>query len=129
MTNSVKIDFITFCSNLKSKFPTLKNLSVWSEWDCSNEGHAHSVVMSDLAMEMINWAINGEYEQVKRFLNEIESSFEKGNDTVIAFLGTDFTVTILECTNKSVRETIKQLMGKETYDAYRINLRGYREPT
>jgi hypothetical protein len=95
--------------------------------DWSNEGCEHSVVMSEVAKEMMRWAKNNEWQKVTELLNEIETGFIEGSHKLIAYLGTDFTVTITECKNQQVREQIKKLMGKLTYNAYLMNLRGYRE--
>ena len=122
-----KVDIETFYEKLRDMFPQLKELPFWTEWH-GNDGYVHMMVMSHLATELIGWATNGNWSDVKTFLNEIEEGFINGDDTVIAFLGTDFTVTILECRNISVREKIKELMGIVTRDAYQINLRGYKEP-
>jgi hypothetical protein len=104
MSSSPKIDFETFYKNLKRKFARIDSLLVWSEWDWSNEGCTHSVVMSELARERIRLAKEGNYDEVKQLLYDIEKAFDEAHHHVIAFIGTDFTVTILECENKTVRE-------------------------
>jgi hypothetical protein len=129
ITSSLQWDFETFYGNLKSKFPRIRQLSVWNEWDWSNKGdEGHGIIMSALATEMIRWAENGEYEEVKKFLDEIENAWSKANESVLGHLGTDFIVTIIDCENKPVRENIKKLMAPETTEAYQISLRGYKEP-
>ena len=116
-----------FYKNLQKRFPELQRLSVWAEWDWSNDGVEHSVVMSEVAREMMRWAGNNEWQKVTELLKEIETGFVEGSDKLIAYLGTDFTVTITGCENQQDREQIKKVMGKLTYNAYQINLRGYRE--
>ena len=64
----------------------------------------------------------------ERFTGNFERAFEEATNSVIAYIGTDFTVTILECKDKTIRENIKKLMGKNTAHAYQMNLRGYSEP-
>lgn len=108
-------------------FSVLKELSVWSEWGRGNDGYVHTMVMSHLASELVDWATKGNWSDAKAFLNEVEEAFISGDDTLVAFLGTDFTVTILECRDIAVREKIKELMGIVTRNAYQINLRGYKE--
>ena len=127
MNNDKKLDIETFYKNLQSKFPELQKLSIWNEWDWSNDGVEHSPVMSELATELIRWSQNNEWQKVTELLNEIETAFIEGTHKLIAYLGTDFTVTITECKNQKDRENIKKLMGKQTFDAYQMNLRGYRE--
>ena|SRR5688572_27650791 len=127
MNAGEKIDFETFYKNLHEKFPELKNNPVWEEWDWSNESCEQIVVISAVAREMINWAENDDWRSVASMLAEIEYAFTKGSDPLVAYLGTDFTVTVMECKNDSVRSRIKQMMGEKTFTAYQINLRGYRE--
>ena len=122
-----KIDIETFYEKLRDMFPTLNELPVWTEWDCNNDGYAHSIVMSRLATELINLATKGNWSDAKRFLDKVEEGFVNGDIKVVAFLGTDFTVTILECGDVPVREKIKELMGIATRNAYQMNLRGYTE--
>jgi hypothetical protein len=128
MSSPAKIDFETFYTTLKTKFPRLQTLTVWKDWDYSNESVTHSVIMSELAAEMIIWATEENYDEVAKLLSHIERAFEEATNSVIAFIGTDFTVTILECKDKTIRENIKKLMGKDTAHAYQMNLRGYSEP-
>ena len=123
-----KIDFETFYARLRHDFPKLDSLSVWDKWDYSNESCEQCVVMSEVAREMIRWANEGNYEDVKKLLDYIELCITDAEYDVIAYIGTDFTVTILECRNREVRESIKKLMGPEVADAYRMNLGAYREP-
>ena len=122
-----KVEIGTFYEKLREMFSALKELPFWTEWHDGNDGYVNTMVMSHLATELIGWATNGNWSDVKTFLNEIEEGFINGDDTVVTFLGTDFTVTILECRNISVREKIKELMGIVTRDAYQINLGGYNE--
>lgn len=126
-SNCFKMDIETFYGRLRNKFPELNTLSVWNEWDWRNEGAAHSVIMSEVARKLIRWAESNNWPIVAELLNEVEIAFGEGDETVVAFLGTDFTVTIMECRVQHVRERIKKMMGKITWDAYKINLGGYRE--
>ena len=123
-----KLDYETFYSNLRKMFPRIEAMNVWTEWEFSNESGTHSVIMSELAREMIVWASEGQFHEVKRLLEYIDKAFEDANDAVISIIGTDFTVTILECEDKFARETIKSLMPARLANAYQINLRGYIEP-
>ena len=127
MNNDKKLDIETFYKNLQRKFPELQKLPIWNEWNWNNDGVEHSPVMSELANEMMRWSENHEWQNVAALLNEIETAFIEGTHTLIAYLGTDFTVTITECKDRQIREHIKSLMGQLTYDCYQMNLRGYRE--
>src|SRR5687767_4587560 len=127
MNAGEKIDFEAFYKNLQEKFPTLRSNPVWQEWDWSNESCEQIVVISAVAREMIKWAEKDDWQAVTRMLAEVEYAFTKGSDAIVAYLGTDFTVTVTESKNRMVRERIKQLMGEKTFSAYQINLRGYTE--
>ena len=121
------IDFESFYGKLHQLFPELKRNPVWNEWDWSNESCEQCVVISEVAKEMIEWAANGNWQHVEALLQEVEIAFVKGTDPVIAYLGTDFTFTIMECDNSEIRKRIRQLMGATTFTAYQMNLRGYGE--
>jgi len=127
MSDLQKIDFETLYNKLLDKFPNLKTNPVWQNWDWSNESCEQSVVISEVAIELIQWGEKNDWGNVKDLLIEIEAAFVHGTDSVIAYLGTDFTVTVMECKNSVLRAHIKQLMGEKTFEAYQINLRGYRE--
>ena len=127
MNAGEKIDFETFYKNLQEKFPDLRSNPVWQKWDWSNDSCEQIVVISAVAREMIKWAENNDWRAVESMLNEIEYAFTKGSDPLVAYLGTDFTVTVMEGKNDGVRGRIKQLMGEKTFAAYQINLRGYTE--
>ncbi len=113
---------------MKSHFPEINQLQVWSEWDWSNESCEQCVVISEVADEMVKWANQDEFEKVERLLTEIEKALLEADDSVRAYIGTDFLVTVLEVKDKSIREKIKSLMKEKTAEAYQINLRGYKEP-
>jgi len=118
----------TFYSRLKNHFPRVANHNVWAEWRNETEDYVHSMILSTLAREVILWAQEGDYQAVRSFLNEIEKAFEFGDTILVSYIGTDFTVSILECKDSRVREKIKSLMSPRTADAYKTNLGGYREP-
>ncbi|KAA3440782.1 DUF7674 family protein [Rufibacter hautae] len=113
---------------MKTEFPQIEQLPVWSKYDWKKEPAFHSIILSDIAREMVNWAKKGDYVNVKRLMDYMESAFINGSFAVQAYLGTDFTVSILETKEKEVRDKIKSLMGPETTYAYKLNLNGYREP-
>ena len=120
--------FEDFYNNLKSLFPDIRELQVWTEWDWSNDSCEQCVVISEVAREMIKWASKNEFEKVDRLLIEIEKAISEADDSVKSYIGTDFLVTILEVKNKEIRKKIKSLMKEQTSAAYQIILRGYGEP-
>src|SRR5687767_12654224 len=91
---------------------------VWEEWDWSNESCEQIVVISAVAREMIKWAEKDDWQAVTRMLAEVEYAFTKGSDALVAYLGTDFTVTVMEGKNDRVKGHIKRLMGERTLTAY-----------
>ncbi len=122
-----KTDFESLYHKLFQKFPDLKRNDVWEKWEWSNQSCEQSVVISEVSREMIKWAEEENWQQVEDLLDEIESAFINGAESVISYLGTDFTVTVMECKNPAIRKRIKQLMGHITFKAYQMNLRGYSE--
>ena len=113
---------------LRKNFPKVDELPVWKEWDWQKEPAFNSIVMSEIAREMVSWAKEGNYSEVKTMLSHVEQAFTGASELVVAYLGTDFTVTILETEEKDIRKKIKSLMGPATAHAYKLNLNGYREP-
>lgn len=124
----MKQTFEEFYTALRKDFPKIDSISVWQEWDWSNDSCEHSVVMSEIAREMVSWTKEDNYKDINRLLNYVEQALTNASEGVQAFIGTDFTVTILETEDKQIRENIKALMQPQTAQAYKINLRGYREP-
>ncbi|RYY19453.1 MAG: hypothetical protein EOO04_22005 [Chitinophagaceae bacterium] len=118
----------TFYNRLKNHFPRVTNHNVWVEWRNETEDYVHSMILSALAEEVIIWAQEGDYQGVRSFLNEIENALNFGDSILVSYIGTDFTVSILECKDSMIREKIKSMMGPRTAGAYKTNLGGYREP-
>ncbi|QHT66180.1 hypothetical protein GXP67_05600 [Rhodocytophaga rosea] len=123
-----KQTFEEFYNGLKKDFSKIESLPVWQEWNWRNNSYEHSVIMSEIAREMISWAKEDNYEDIGRLLNHIEQALNNAKYGVGAIIGTGFTVTIIETEDKQTREKIKALMQPRTAEAYRINLRGYKEP-
>lgn len=117
-----------FYNSLRKDFPRIDSLPIWQEWDWSNDSYEHSIIMSEIAEEMICWAKEDNYEDIKRMLDYIEQALTNASTGVIAFIGTDFLVTIIEIEDKQTRERIKALMQPRTTEGYQIDLRGYKEP-
>lgn len=80
MEASERIDFEELYNKLLFQFPALRQNPVWAEWDWSNDSCEQSVVISEVARDLINWAKNGEWNQVESLLAEIELAFTRGTD-------------------------------------------------
>jgi hypothetical protein len=121
------ITFAQLYENMQLFFPRIRMLPEWEEVDWRDEPAWHSVLLSEIAREMIRWGQAGNWKDVERLLIMIEEGFKHGVSDVQAYLGTDFTVTITECEDRPVRERIKTMFFPETAEAYQRNLLGYRE--
>jgi hypothetical protein len=128
MAQKQDIGFEVFYQDLCGSFPQIKNLSTWAQYNWKDDPAWHSAILSDIAREMIAWAKAGNWRDVERLLAMVEVGFTNGNQNVHAYLGTDFTVTILECDDRPVREKIKSMFLPVTAEVYRMSLGGYREP-
>jgi hypothetical protein len=128
MAQKQDIGFEVFYQDICGSFPQIKILSTWVENNWKEEPFWHSAILSDIAREMIVWAKASNWKDVERLLAMVEVGFTNGDQNVQAYLGTDFTVTITECDDRPVREKIKEMFLPATAEAYRMNLRGYREP-
>ena len=127
------VDSLTYQSFYLKVFETLpnfKNLKVFEDWkEDINEGYVATMVLSDIAREMMKSVERGDENVCDLLLTLIENTLKNHpNSKVAAFIGTDFLVTILEYPmTKELKEKIKNNMGKETMLGYKIAKRGYNE--
>lgn len=107
-----------FYNDLKNRFQKIAEMKIWSKYNWSVEGCENSLIMSELAEEIILWTDINKLEDVKKFFEYLESCLEVYNDRVISFIYTDFLVTIMEVKEKEKRELIKKMMLSKTIELY-----------
>ena len=121
------INTLDFYHAVRSKFPAIDKLPIWTELKKDTVNSFHTSVVSAMAGQIIEWTHMGEYVNAKQFLDDVEHAFLFGDDRLVALFGTTFVITIEECKDKNLRDKIEEMMGTMTSEAYQINLRGHRE--
>lgn len=133
-----KIPFITnmldnkknieeFYIELKNKFPKIAELKTWNIYNWSVESYENSMIMSDLAEEIILWTSNDKLEDSRNFFNFLELCLNAYDERVTSFIYTDFLVTIMEAENSETRELIKKMMLSKTKELYQRLFQFYSE--
>ena len=124
------LTYQSFYIKVFETLPNFKNLKVFEDWkEDINEGYVATMVLSDIAREMMKSVERGDENVCDLLLTLIENTLKNHpNSEVSAFIGTDFLVTILEYPmSKELKEKIKNKMGKETMLGYNIAKSGYDE--
>jgi hypothetical protein len=116
-----------FYRNLQEKFPEIKNLSTWINYPWYEGGSENSMIMSELAQEMIRWARENRWDDIAEWMIFTESAFLEYDKTTSSYIYTDFLVEIIEIKDRNLRESIKALMKSETKIQYKQLLDFYRE--
>ncbi|TDO71065.1 hypothetical protein EV143_11057 [Flavobacterium chryseum] len=116
-----------FYIDLKNKFPKIAELKTWNKYNWSIEGSENSMIMSDLAEEIIFWTSNDKLEDSRFFFEYLESCLKNYDQRVTSFIYTDFLVTIIETKNKEARELIKKMMLSKTKEFYQRLFQFYSE--
>lgn len=116
-----------FYRALQEQFPEINNLSTWINYAWYENGSENSMIMSEIADEMIRWASEERWAETENMLNFIEDAFTEYDKRTSSFIYTDFLVEITEIKNKKLRESIKALMKTETANQYKQLLHFYRE--
>jgi hypothetical protein len=116
-----------FYIDLKNKFPKIAELKTWNKYNWSIEGYENSMIMSDLAEEIILWTSNDKLEDSRNFFNFLELCLNVYDERVTSFIYTDFLITIMEAENKETRELIKKMMLSKTKEFYQLLFQFYSE--
>jgi hypothetical protein len=117
-----------FYIDLKNRFPKLTELKTWNKYNWRVDGCENSMIMSDLAEEIILWTSNNKLEDSRNFFDYLESCIEVYDERVTSFIYTDFLVTIMETKEKETRELIKKMMLTKTKQFYQRLFQFYSEP-
>lgn len=102
-------------------------MKTWNKYNWSVDGSENSMIMSDLAEEIILWTSNNKLEDLRNFFDYLESCLEVYDERVTSFIYTDFLVTIMEEKGKESRELIKKMMLSKTKEFYQRMFQFYSE--
>ncbi|HEU4791906.1 MAG TPA: hypothetical protein VFS71_19635 [Flavobacterium sp.] len=116
-----------FYIDLKNRFPKLTELKTWNKYNWSIDGCENSMIMSELAEEIILWTSKNKLEDSQNFFDYQELSLEVYDERVISFIYTDFLMTIMEAKEKETRELIKKMMLYKTKEFYQRLFQFYNE--
>nr|WP_294932667.1 hypothetical protein [uncultured Flavobacterium sp.] len=103
---------------MKNLFPKITELKTWNKYNWSVDGYENSMIMSELAEEIILWTSNNKLEDSQNFFAYLELCLEVCDERVTSFIYTDFLVTIMEAKEKETRELIKKMMLSKTKEFY-----------
>ena len=114
-----------FYIDLKNRFPKITELKTWDKYNWSVNGCENSMIMSELAEEIMLWTSNNKLEDSKNFFDYLELCLEIYDERVTSFIYTDFLVTIME--EKETRELIKKMMQPKIKEFYKRLFQFYSE--
>ena len=115
-----------FYIDLKHRFPEITELKTWNKYNWSVDGCENSMIMSELAEEIILWTSNNKLEDSQNFFDYLELCLEVYDERFTSFIFTDFLVTIME-EKENTRELIKKMMLFKTKEFYQRLLQFYSE--
>lgn len=116
-----------FYRDIQEYFPEIKKLPTWINYAWYKGGSEHSMIMSEIAKEMILWASENRWTETEKMMTFIESAFSEYDVITSSFIYTDFLVEITEIKDKKLRERIKAFMQNETACQYKQLLTIYKE--
>ncbi|MWB96226.1 hypothetical protein GON26_17830 [Flavobacterium sp. GA093] len=116
-----------FYIDLKNRFRKIKELKTWNKYNWSIDGCENSIIMSELAEEIILWTSNNKVEDSQNFFDYLESCLEVYDERVTSLIYSDFLVTIMEVKEKETRELIKKMMLSKTRELYQRLFQFYSE--
>jgi len=116
-----------FYIDLKHRFPEITELKTWNKYNWSVDGCENSMIMSELAEEIILWTSNNKLEDSQNFFDYLELCLEVYDERVTSFIYTDFLLTIMEAKEKETRELIKKMMLSKTKEFYQRLFQFYSE--
>ncbi|MFT7545428.1 MAG: hypothetical protein ACI8YO_002215 [Gammaproteobacteria bacterium] len=110
----VKKNAEEFYSEIRKLFPEIHEHSMWDEFSYEGEPPSNAGILTSIAEVVIEWTINGEFEEVEKILAFIEQGYQDFRDDIMCYVYTDFHPTIIATEIIGVRERIKVMMGAKT---------------